>query len=979
LTRPTVLLISPGILRWTDQDFGLPHLVSMGGMIERDTPARVVLLDLGYEGGDHRSLARTIEGLGPLLCVGVSCYSSFDYRRVMSVGRFLRELLPGVPLVTGGYHASALPDDVVFEGSPFDAVIQGEGERPMVEIVRTLLGGGTLSPRYGPDVVPELDTLPPYRWDLLDRYWPRANDLGRKLQIYLSRGCTYHCTFCMERAKSGYTWRAFSPDRAIDELRRLAHKTDLSAWVVNVADPLFGFQRRWRRTVLEGVLREGIAPRQFWTLTRSDDLDDEDVSLLARARFSIGIGLESGSPRMLRIMQKGNAPAAYLDALRRLAGLSRKHGLNWAANVIIGHPGEDLASMQETRAFLEALYLDAPETCGWLSVDPFRLYPGADVFERIHTWEATHGARFHHPDWWRRWHDGGFYAQHVDPSATLSFEERVRFMYDAYPPLLSEVARRFRGQGRSIDRVFARSLQEQSELLSVATRDRLLATARRAAAAPAEREPLAHRPLGLQMRDPWVRRREDAVRRLLEEGVLRTERVIEALLEVGPERHLPSNLAEAVLAGHALPTREGELAAAPTVGALAIGLEALGLGPGDHAADLAAGSGWVSAVLAELVGEGGQVTCVGYGEPRLAPLPPRVRVVGRRPGAPWAIDPPIDGAWLGACAPRAPRALTTLLADGGRCVTALGPRFRPQDLVVLTRRGDALQEHRLARVSFPVLGGHGGWVPAGTGFSAVPPVTVERPPGPARAFVVFARLDLGADAASCFDPRLPPAPWAPALVAAWGAAPGRLALVAEVLRHRDVSALQAALRERPPAALQDTSGRALCVGFADALAALDMDPSDTSADVSAPPPGSGAADPERLVAAVAQLRALLWDAQPSAPPPLAILDCPALGGRARAATAGGLRRVATSLAEPFDHVVMQVLHEEVHALTDALVLARRPAGDRDTRLGTPGFALHAELETVAIDATEALLASKAPAWTPAFEAWNARVGWSRRD
>ena len=142
---------------------------------------------------------------------------------------------------------------------------------------------------------------------------------------------------------------------------------------VNVADPLFGFQRRWRREVLQGIIDRQLTPRQFWTLTRSDDLDDEDVSLLARARFSIGIGLESGSPRMLRIMQKGNHPDAYLGALLRLADLSRKHGLNWAANLIIGHPGETMESMRETRQYVERLYLSAAETCGWVSVDPFRL------------------------------------------------------------------------------------------------------------------------------------------------------------------------------------------------------------------------------------------------------------------------------------------------------------------------------------------------------------------------------------------------------------------------------------------------------------------------------------------------------------------------------------------------------------------------------------------------------------------------------
>ena len=149
--EPCVLLISPGIIKWTDMDFGLPHMVSMGGYLREHCGVRVEILDLNYEGGDHAHLLRTIEDLGPLLLIGLSCYSSFDYMRVMALARFLRDRFGDVPMVTGGYHASALPDDLVFEGSPFDAVVLGEGELPMQEIVTTLLGGGRLQKdRYGP-------------------------------------------------------------------------------------------------------------------------------------------------------------------------------------------------------------------------------------------------------------------------------------------------------------------------------------------------------------------------------------------------------------------------------------------------------------------------------------------------------------------------------------------------------------------------------------------------------------------------------------------------------------------------------------------------------------------------------------------------------------------------------------------------------------------------------------------------------------
>lgn len=720
---PAVLLISPGIIKWTDMDFGLPHLVNIGGYLLHhfgENTVRVEILDLNYEGTDHAHLQRTLDSLGPYVCIGLSCYSSFDYMRVMCLARFIKRLYPDVPLVTGGYHASALPHDMVFDGSPFDAVLPGEAERPMARIVETLLGGGRIETPIAPhEVVDALDDLPQHRWDLLNRYWPRAKDIGRKFQFSMSRGCPYKCTFCMERAKGGYTWRAYSAERALDELSHLARFTDLSHWVINLADPLFGLKRSWRRQVLQGIIDRKLFPRQYWTLTRSDDLHADDVELFAKARFSIGIGLESASPRMLGIMQKGNTPEKYLAAIKRLARLSRDHGLNWATNIIVGHPGETLESMQQTHAFMTELFTEAKATCGWLSIDPFRLYPGAHVHEFMGQYEQAHGARFHHPNWWKSWYDGSFRAEHVDPSASLDFEGRVRFMYTHYPPLVDEIARRFKGQGRSVDRVFKRSLAEQAKLMSPQARDTLIRRGRMARQQVADSPgPVIAVPIGLHVRDPWIRRREEAVRRLLESGAMRTEALIEALLQVAPQDHLPAAQAEAMLLDR-LPkdiTKAGKTP--PFVGfhAFALGLEALNPGAGETVADLGAVHGYVAAVLSAVVGAEGQVIAV-HPNGRIAAFRLRsrlstatnVRVQIGQPLAPRLKDR-CDALWLGGALPAWPNALTAHLHDGGRAVTFLGPRFRRQDLVCLTRDGDALHERIIARAQAGVIAGPGGWM-----------------------------------------------------------------------------------------------------------------------------------------------------------------------------------------------------------------------------------------------------------------------------
>jgi radical SAM superfamily enzyme YgiQ (UPF0313 family)/protein-L-isoaspartate O-methyltransferase len=984
--EPAVLLISPGILKWTDQDFGLPHLVSMGSYVKHHTGVRVEILDLDHEGGDHVSLLKTIASLGPLLLVGVSCYSSFDYRRVMGLAAFLREHLPDVPLVTGGYHASAVPDELDFDGSPFDAVVIGEGEEPLRAMVETLLGGGDLPQRrYGPGVVANLDDLPPNDWSLLNRYWPRATALGRKLQVVLSRGCPYHCTFCMERSKSGYSWRAHSPERALDELSRLATFTDLSRWVVNIADPLFGFKRAWRREVLQGVIDRGLVPRAFWTLTRSDDLEDEDIDLLARARFSIGIGLESGSPSMLRTMQKGNTPERYLGAVQRLADRSQAHGLTWAVNVIVGHPGETPETMRETADFVTSLFQRHDKPRGWLSVDPFRLYPGSAVHQDRPDWESRFGAKFHNPVWWKGWYDLGFHAQHLDPSATLPYAERVRNMHDTYGPLVQDIQARFQGQGRSVDAVYRNSLRGQVEGLSVARRDRMLALGKTARTQPATL-PTLRIPLGLQVKDPWVRRRELAVRRLLDRGVLRTEALIEALLQEPPERYMPDDAAEGILSERPLaPEAEGLPPMGLRFAAVAMGLEALEPDLGQTVVDLAARGPWMAALLARLVGPDGRVVVQHLAEDaaRFATLPLGIEAVARPLHRLLTLPEDVDRMWLGAALPRFPKSLAARLRSGGRAVTLLGPRFRAQDLVVLTRDADAagdaaaanepaLSEKVLARFRAPVLAGPYGWIGRPTQAApTVEPVRFGRRAAPALCFQVLSHLDLGVDAANLYDPSRPDAPWVAELARAYQAASGRLHIHMHALPFDDVDAWLWELEASPPPALQDDAGLALIAALAAAvraealafLATWDPAPSQLTAVAS------------RLVPSLQRLRERLYAATRKTPPPLLVLDCPGLGRHARARTTGGARLVACSLAEPEGHVLMQLLHEETHPLTDPLVRAHlADAPERDTRVGTPGHAVHQELESVAVAATGAFLTARAAELVHDFEQWKARVG-----
>ena len=70
----------------------------------------------------------------------------------------------------------------------------------------------------------------------------------------------------------------------------------------------------------------------------------------------------------------------------------------------------------------------------------------------------------------------------------------------------------------------------------------------------------------------------------------------------------------------------------------------------------------------------------------------------------------LDRILLSGCVPEIPAGLVDHLSDGGRLVAAVGPMFRSQRLVVMTRRDGDLGELDLGPVFIPPLLGRRGWI-----------------------------------------------------------------------------------------------------------------------------------------------------------------------------------------------------------------------------------------------------------------------------
>ncbi len=72
--------------------------------------------------------------------VGVTCKSLF-MPNVTKLCPLLKEVLPGVPIVAGGSHVTALPEETLRELPSIDAIVLGEGEQTFSALTAALLGG----------------------------------------------------------------------------------------------------------------------------------------------------------------------------------------------------------------------------------------------------------------------------------------------------------------------------------------------------------------------------------------------------------------------------------------------------------------------------------------------------------------------------------------------------------------------------------------------------------------------------------------------------------------------------------------------------------------------------------------------------------------------------------------------------------------------------------------------------------------------
>lgn len=210
--------------------------------------------------------------------------------------------------------------------------------------------------------------------------------------------------------------------------------------------------------------------------------------------------------------------------------------------------------------------------------------------------------------------------------------------------------------------------------------------------------------------DAYLQQRRLMVEEQLRARGIRDERVLDAMARVPRHEFVPPEYRDEAYEDHPLPIGEGQTISQPFV--VAAMLEALALRPEDLALEVGTGSGYETAVLAELVRTVHSIE-------RIASLAERAREVLARLGYSNVIvahgdgsqglpeAAPFDAIVVSAAAPHVPESLMDHLRDGGRLVIPVGSGFA-QELQLVRKIGDSSTVLYLDGVRFvPLIGREG--------------------------------------------------------------------------------------------------------------------------------------------------------------------------------------------------------------------------------------------------------------------------------
>ncbi|MCF8118806.1 MAG: B12-binding domain-containing radical SAM protein [Deltaproteobacteria bacterium] len=359
--------VAPVIMH--ESAFHMPNLglASLAANLEDGHDVRIVDL-IRKRRNVRRYLSRVLLRFHPQV-VGLSSMT-WQYATCEKLIKLIRQLLPEVKIVLGGYHATLMYKEIgeSQNGQRIDFLVRGEGEDAFRRLIMALEGKDRVEeiPSVSYQTADGFVHTP--RGELLDlktlklpvrdkrRLTWGYHIMNRSAEVIeTSRGCLNNCNFCSIRHMYGRAFRAFPIERVLADIDAIYYGRRVR-WifvsddnfvmipdrVIELCDAIIA--RNYRNLML-------VVQADCVTMSRNEKM----VRKMSKAGFkSIFLGIENVSRKNLQTAKKGD----IVDASRKAIALCHKYGMMVIAGMIFGFPEDGEQEIMDNYRFLKSTGAD---------------------------------------------------------------------------------------------------------------------------------------------------------------------------------------------------------------------------------------------------------------------------------------------------------------------------------------------------------------------------------------------------------------------------------------------------------------------------------------------------------------------------------------------------------------------------------------------------------------------------------------------
>jgi radical SAM superfamily enzyme YgiQ (UPF0313 family) len=312
--------------------------------------------------------------------VGVTAVSP-QAEDAYALGSWIKEtFVHPVFRVFGGVHASTCPTEAI---PFFDCVVVGEGEKALLQILKSLAEGKQPKFLIEGEPIDDLDEIPMPAYDLMDvaEYIKRSDVPGTPYLLFpkgtkiaslmTTRGCPFKCVFCHNSWRQSKP-RWFSAKRVVEEIKYFVTVHGVNGIFFNDDEFLINVARL--KEIKRLLVERGLVGKFVWSCqARATTLTHETLTLAkSMGLYCVNIGFESMSQRILAFLK---ADSMTVQDNERAVKIAKECGVMIGGSFIFGTFDETMKEMQATFKFFED-----NENLAYAGINVLTAYPGTKLF-----------------------------------------------------------------------------------------------------------------------------------------------------------------------------------------------------------------------------------------------------------------------------------------------------------------------------------------------------------------------------------------------------------------------------------------------------------------------------------------------------------------------------------------------------------------------------------------------------------------------